>query len=156
MNIFELKDLVNNFTEKNIISYISVLNCLTNVYNNEDELEFLIENFKDYVLSLPENIKIFIIFEMNDIIGSGTLVIESKIIHGFGKVGHIEDIVIDNKYQSKGYGSKLINFLIEKSKDMGCYKVVLNCEDDKVSFYEKNTPENCRFKISKKVSYYFK
>ena len=156
MNIFELKDLVNNFTEKNIISYISVLNCLTNVYNNEDELKFLIENFKDYVLSLPDNIKIFIIFEMDDIIGSGTLVIESKIIHGFGKVGHIEDIVIDNKYQSKGYGSKLINFLIEKSKDMGCYKVVLNCDDDKVSFYEKNTPENCNFKVNRKVSYYFK
>ena len=156
MNIFELKDLVNNFTEKNIISYISVLNCLTNVYNNEDELKFLIENFKDYVLSLPDNIKIFIIFEMDDIIGSGTLVIESKIIHGFGKVGHIEDIVIDNKYQSKGYGSKLINFLIEKSKDMGCYKVVLNCDDDKVSFYEKNTPEHCNFKVNRKVSYYFK
>ena len=156
MNIFELKDLVNSFNEKNIISYISVLNCLTNVYDDDEELIFLIENFKDYVLSLPDNIKIFIIFEMNDIIGSGTLVIESKIIHGFGKVGHIEDIVIDNNHQSKGYGSKLINFLIEKSKDIGCYKVVLNCEDDKISFYEKNTPENCRFKISKKVSYYFK
>tara|TARA_E500000178_G_C16821628_1_gene661762 strand:+ start:47 stop:517 length:471 start_codon:yes stop_codon:yes gene_type:complete len=156
MQILELRQLVGSFSEKNIISYIGVLNCLTDVYNDEFELKFLVENFIEYVLSLPKNINIYIIFEGNIIIGSGTLVVESKIIRSFGRVGHIEDVVIDNENQNKGYGSELMKFLINKAKMLGCYKVLLNCDEKNLAFYEKNAPKDCTLKISKKISYYFK
>ena len=150
MQILELKELVNSFSKKTIISYISVLNCLSNVYNDDDELEFLIDNFKDYVLSLPKHIKIYIMFEMNDIIGSGTLVIEPKIMHGFGKIGHIEDVIISNNVNSKDYHQNLVDFLISKAKFFNCYKVIL--DEDNQTEYKKD------YIISKsnKISYYFK
>ena len=155
MEIFDIKELVDKLTEKDIIKYLSVLNDLTNVYNDDDELKFLIRNFKDYVNSLLPNMHIYIMMKNNDIIGSGSLVVENKIIHGFGKVGHIEDVVIEKSQQNKGYGKLLLNHLIKKGKEFNCYKVVLNCEDENLGFYEKIKPSDIAIKVSRKVSYYF-
>lgn len=71
------------------------------------------------------------------IIGCGTLLIEPKFIHNGQSVGHIEDIVIDKKYRNLGLGKKLIDFLINKAKELECYKVILDCSDEHVIFYEK-------------------
>ena len=150
MKILELKELVHSFSKINIINYISVLNCLSNVYNDENELEFLIDNFKDYVLSLPSHIKIYIMFKENEIIGSGTLVIEPKIMHGFGKIGHIEDVIISSKFNSENYHQYLVDFLISKAKSCNCYKVILDEKD------EKQFKKDFIISKSNKISYYFK
>jgi len=71
------------------------------------------------------------------IIGSTTLLIETKFIHNGGKVGHIEDVVVDKAYQRKGVGEKIIKYLLKYAKDMGCYKTILDCVDDVKPFYEK-------------------
>ena len=155
MNILNLKDVVISFSEKNIIEYLSVLNCLTNVYNHEDELNFMIKNFKKYVLNLESNINIFVVYQNNNIIGSGTLIIEQKLIHGFGKIGHLEDIVIDSKYQGQGLGKHLVNFLINKAKENNCYKVIFGCNNDKLNFYLKNQPDKSTKKIINQIGFYF-
>ena len=155
MEIFNIKEIIDELTEKDIIKYLSVLDNLTNVYNDNDELKFLIRNFKDYINSLLPNMNIYLLIENNEIVGSGSLVIENKIIHGFGKVGHIEDVVIEKSQQNKGYGTMLLDHLIKKGKEFNCYKVVLNCDDDKIGFYEKIKPSDTSIKVSRKVSYYF-
>ena len=155
MEIFDIRLIIDKLTENDIIKYLSVLNGLTNVYNDDDELKFLIRNFKDYINSLLPNMHIYIMINNNVFIGSGSLVVENKIIHGFGKVGHIEDVVIDESHQNKGYGKLLLDHLIKKGKEFNCYKVVLNCDDDKLGFYEKIRPSDTSIKISRKVSYYF-
>ena len=155
MKIVSIKDFVEEISEKNIIEFLAVLNTLTNVYNDEDELKFMIQNFKKYILELPTNIHIFVVVVDSIIIGSGTIIIEQKIIHGFGKVGHIEDIVISNEYQGQGLGRKLIDFLILQAKENNCYKVILGCSDDKVDFYKKIlSNKGGKFKISNQISYY--
>ena len=52
------------------------------------------------------NHQIFVIEnkDTNHIIGTLTILIEQKVIHNMGKVGHIEDVVIDNKYRGRGLG----------------------------------------------------
>jgi glucosamine-phosphate N-acetyltransferase len=77
----------------------------------------------------------------NKIIGIATLFIEPKLIHNFGFVGHIEDVVVDNNHRNKGIGKKLLDSLSQMAKDQGCYKVILDCSEDNASFYEK-----CGFK----------
>ena len=77
----------------------------------------------------------------NDIVGTITLLIEPKIIHNAGFVGHIEDVVVDEKYRGKGFGNMLVNHAISIAKDRGCYKVILDCDEDNIYFYEK-----CGFK----------
>ena len=71
------------------------------------------------------------------IIGATTLLIEQKFIHDGGLVGHIEDVVVRKEYQGSGIGQKLVKSLLEYAKKKGCYKIILDCADDLVPFYEK-------------------
>ena len=112
MNIINLKDSIMYFNEQNIIEYLTLLNSLTTVYNNNEELKYMVTNFRKTVSDLPSTTTIYVIMNDKKIIGSGTLLIEQKIIHNYGKVGHIEDIIIDNNMRGQGLGKKLINYLL--------------------------------------------
>jgi glucosamine-phosphate N-acetyltransferase len=100
------------------------------------------EEYALFIKSLNERHMVFVV-ELSmkgnekDIAGVGSVFIEQKIIHSMGKVGHIEDIVISKKYRNHGIGKILINYLSEYCKEKGCYKVILNCSDENVLFYEK-------------------
>jgi glucosamine-phosphate N-acetyltransferase len=71
------------------------------------------------------------------IVGATTLLIEQKFIHDGGIVGHIEDVVVDNKFQGQKIGEKIIKYLLEYAKNRGCYKTILDCTDEIKPFYEK-------------------
>lgn len=88
---------------------------------------------------LNENHKIFVIEDPEkNIIGSGTVFIEEKLTYSGCKMGHIENILIGEKYRSLGYGEKLVNYLLEICKNKGCYRVDLNCSSELQHFYQKN------------------
>ncbi|RUS32354.1 acyl-CoA N-acyltransferase [Jimgerdemannia flammicorona] len=67
----------------------------------------------------------------------GTLVVEYKFLHECGKIGHIEDIVVDDSQRGKKFGQRLIDQLQYTARAIGCYKVILNCTLHNVPFYEK-------------------
>ncbi len=71
------------------------------------------------------------------VVGSATLLIESKFIHNGGLAGHIEDVVVNKEYQGQRIGEKIMRYLVEKAKKRGCYKTILDCTDDVKPFYEK-------------------
>jgi len=71
------------------------------------------------------------------IVGSTTLLIETKFIHKGGLVGHIEDVAVDKNFQGQKIGGKIMKYLLEFAKNRGCYKTILNCTDDVKPFYEK-------------------
>ena len=147
MEIYNLLEKIDNMSENDIIDYFNILNELTTVYQNRDELNNMVLNFKDYIKSLPNNDllnkTIFLYYYQDKLIGTASLIIETKIIHNYGKVGMIEDVVITNSCQGKGFGKKLIHFLINKSKENNCCKTILTC-----------TPENIEIKCNNNVSYY--
>ena len=72
-----------------------------------------------------------------EIVGSTTLLIEPKFIHQGGFVGHIEDVAVKKDFEGQGIGMKLVLSLLDVAKERKCYKTILNCEDELVSFYEK-------------------
>ena len=84
--------------------------------------------------------KIVIIEEnaTKQIIGAGTIFTELKFVRDHGLCGHIEDIVVTKKLRGKSLGLRMIillgkiGFVANK-----CYKVILDCEDKNVAFYEK-------------------
>ena len=94
------------------------------------------EKIFDKINSNPDHIVAVAVIE-GKIVGSTTLLIETKFIHNGGKVGHIEDVVVDKEYQRKGIGEKIITYLLRYAKDQGCYKTILDCVDDVKPFYEK-------------------
>ncbi|MBA7523015.1 hypothetical protein ES705_15138 [subsurface metagenome] len=84
--------------------------------------------------------------DYGEVIGATSLLIEQKFIHEGGKVGHIEDVCIKKEYEGKGIGSALVKKAIEYAKKFDCYKVILDCKDNLVPFYEKldfYKHENC-------------
>ena len=94
------------------------------------------EKIFDKINSNPDHIVAVAVIE-GKIVGSATFLIETKFIHNGGKVGHIEDVVVDKKYQRKGIGEKIIIYLLRYAKDQGCYKTILDCTDEVKPFYEK-------------------
>jgi len=52
-------------------------------------------------------------------------------------VGHIEDVVVDAAARGQNLGKRLIEALVAVCRDKGCYKVILDCAEKNVAFYEK-------------------
>ena len=94
--------------------------------------------FKNIVNSFDNNHNIYVYKIGNEIIGIITLIIEKKLIHNGKKCGHIEDLVVDKKWRSKGIANILLKYTIDKCRNSGCYKVILDCHPDLKLFYEKN------------------
>ncbi len=76
------------------------------------------------------------------IIGTGTILIEHKLIRNYAKVAHLEDIVILPAYQNQKIGTMLVDHLIKIAQELKCYKCILHCNPMLVKFYEKNNFSN--------------
>jgi glucosamine-phosphate N-acetyltransferase len=72
---------------------------------------------------------------------AGTMVIENKFIHKCGRIGHLEDVVVHYGLRAKGLGKRVVDRAVEIAKGHGCYKVLVDCAEKNVAFYEK-----CGFK----------
>jgi glucosamine-phosphate N-acetyltransferase len=99
--------------------------------------EINFDSFCHFINNLGINHKVLVYEQNNKILASGTIFIEHKIIRNCGKVGHIEDIVVDKSLNGLGMGKKLIEKLKNHAKQNGCYKIILDCRKDIIAFYEK-------------------
>jgi len=70
-------------------AYLELLSQLTIVG------EMSKERFEEIFLKNKNDIYVVEDLEKNKIIGTASLFIEQKFIHGGGKVGHLEDVVVD-------------------------------------------------------------
>lgn len=71
------------------------------------------------------------------IMGVASIIIIDKIINSGARMGIIEDVAVSPEARGLGLGKLLIEDLLDYGTERGCYKVVLNCSDDNVGFYEK-------------------
>ena len=119
----------NNLSKKHYNYYKNLIN------SNITEEYFT--NFIDNILN--KNHKIIVIEDNeHNLIGSGTIFIEEKLTYSGCKMGHIENVLIDEKYRGNGYGELLVNYLLEICKENKCYRVDLNCTSELEHFYQKN------------------
>jgi len=119
----------NNLSRKHYLQYKTLID------SNITE-----EFFCDFIDNVLNKDHIIIILEDDDenMVGSGTLFIEKKLTYGGCNMGHIENILIDEKYRGNGYGEKMVNILLEIGKENKCYRVDLNCNSELEYFYQKN------------------
>lgn len=88
------------------------------------------------------NIYTFVVVkEFEKIVGIGSVFIEPKLIHNISFVGHIEDIVVDKEWRGQNIGKQIIEHLTRFAEGKGCYKIILDCAENNVKFYE-----NCGYK----------
>ncbi len=75
--------------------------------------------------------------ERKTIVGAATLLVEQKFIRGAAFAGHVEDVVTDKAARGAGLGRVLNEALLGIARGIGCYKVMLDCADNNIPFYEK-------------------
>jgi glucosamine-phosphate N-acetyltransferase len=68
------------------------------------------------------------------VVGTAAILIEPKF---YGTVGHVEDVAVHPEHQKKGIGARLMDAIHEEAAKAGCYKIILDCEDHNIPFYEK-------------------
>jgi glucosamine-phosphate N-acetyltransferase len=125
----EQADLENGFFQT-----LSNLAMLGRIRDDLEQAKKILQEIKSYPLY-----KIFVAVKNDDaeIIGSITLLIEQKFIHDGGKSGHIEDVVTRKEYEGIGVGSALVSAALAFAREKNCYKVILDCSEKNVPFYEK-------------------
>ncbi|ONK68497.1 uncharacterized protein A4U43_C05F12340 [Asparagus officinalis] len=118
---------------KGFIDLLSQLSSCPQISDAQFDLRF------NEIASLGDDHVICVIEDpvSNRIIATGSVFIEKKFLRGCSKVGHIEDIVVDKEVRGKKLGQKMIRYLSDHAKGVGCYKVILDCEPDRRGFYEK-------------------
>ncbi len=82
-------------------------------------------------------IRTYVALDGEKIVGSASLIVEPKFIHGGGRVGHVEDIVVHAGSQGLGIGKKLVAHATQEARAAGCYKTILACTPANKPFYEK-------------------
>lgn len=132
-----------------MIGYLDCLAQLTIV--GDISRESFIERF-NYIKTKSDSYYPHVITDASGkIVAAGTLLVEHKFIRNLGTCGHIEDIVVDSGQRGKNLGKILLQYLKELAGQVGCYKVILDCEEGKVQFYEK-----CGFKEKgRQMAHYF-
>lgn len=119
------KDLFNGFLES--------LDSLRKASDLSPERAEIIFN---KIAKNPNEI-VYVAVKDKKVIGAASIIIEQKFIHDGGRVGHIEDVVVAKGLQGKGIGQKIVKALLEYAQKQGCYKTILDCTEDLISFYEK-------------------
>jgi len=130
MNNITIRKLQKEDLDK---GFLHTLDSLRQASNTDKKI---VEKTFEKINSNPDYL-IIVALTDGKVVGATTLLIETKFIHNGGKVGHIEDVVVNKEYQKKGIGEKMINYLLRYAKDQGCYKTILDCVDDVKPFYEK-------------------
>lgn len=132
---------IRTAAKKDLLQIIKLLSQLTTVGNPSinDISESIFNNILVAYTTDPiePSDPIETIDTSETIVGIATLFIERKIIHNASAVGHIEDVVVDENYRNNGIGKILIDACIEKARKIDCYKVILDCSESYVKFYQK-------------------
>ena len=122
-----------NFRKININDYEKYLILI----NDFQKTNYTYNQFLNF-LEKNKNIEIWVIEQNNELIASGTILYETKLIHNISLYSHIEDIIVFSKYRNKGFGNILLNELIKVCKKNGSYKILLDCHEKLIIFYEKS------------------
>ncbi|KAL6523328.1 Glucosamine-phosphate N-acetyltransferase-like protein [Orobanche gracilis] len=135
-DIFQVRKLEISDKQKGFIDLLQQLTVCGSIPDKEFEERFqeIANCGNDHVICVIED-------DSGKIVGTGSVFIEKKFIRNCGKVGHIEDVVVDSSVRGKQLGKKIVEFLSDHARGMGCYKVILDCSVGNMSFYER-----CGFK----------
>ena len=134
---FQVRKLEQSDKRKGFIELLQQLSVCDSVSDKEFEGRFqeLSSLGDDHVICVIED------DQLQKIIATGSVFIEKKFLRNCGKVGHIEDVVVDSSARGLQLGKKILEFLAEHARSSGCYKVILDCGSENQGFYEK-----CGFK----------
>lgn len=129
---YRMRPLVSSDYDRGVLDVLKVLTVVGNISRSQ-----FVDQFNYWKSKKDMYHTLVVLNEQDRVVGCGTVLVESKLIHECGKVGHIEDIAVAKDQQGKKLGLRIINALTEIGRAQGCYKIILDCSEHNVKFYEK-------------------
>ena len=103
---------------------------------SQPSLEAYQRVFKE-IYSTP-GYQLLVAVEDGKILGTTVLVILPGIAHGVSPFAVVEYVVVDEKQRRRGVGKLLMDYVIARAKEAGCYKIMLTSDkrrDEAHEFY---------------------
>lgn len=114
--------------------FLQILSQLTTV--GDVTLTQFLNRFAQMRASGDYFVTVIVDTRFDKIIGSATLVLEHKFIHGCSVRGRLEDVVVDDTYRGKQLGKLIVVTVSLLAHRLGCYKMSLDCKDKLIPFYK--------------------
>lgn len=128
----QVRKLERGDFDKGFLQVLAMLTTVGDVSKADFDARFNeLDSSPDYYVAVAEDPS------SGRVLGTAALIIERKFIHSCGKVGHIEDVVVDEAARGGRIGQRLIAHLLDHAKASGCYKVILDCAEHNIGYYEK-------------------
>ncbi|KAL1918160.1 uncharacterized protein VTP21DRAFT_3426 [Calcarisporiella thermophila] len=128
---YKLRPLHVDDYDKGFLECLSQLSTVGEISKEEFILQFrALKKAGDYYTAVIEEPE-------GRVIACGTLLVERKFLHQCGKAGHIEDVIVHDSQRGKKLGLMIVDQLKHLGRETSCYKVILNCAQRNVEFYEK-------------------
>ena len=134
MSNIKLKDITKIYDIVVRLNACELLSQLSDTFSDYTQHQF--DTFIMY-LRTTQTHKIWCVYYDDEMIGIVTTLLEPKIIHSFGYVVHVEDFVIHKKWRGCGFGRKVMDKIKEYAQSAHAYKIILNCNEENIGFYEK-------------------
>jgi len=137
LDLLNFRRLEKGDFQKNYLELLKQLTTVGDISKEKYETTFDKMGAEVWVVEFEEKI-----------IASVSLLLEQKMIHECGIVGHLEDVVVDKDYRKYGLGKFIIERIIKIARERGCYKLIGDCKSELLGFYEKNGFESKCVQIS--------
>lgn len=115
-------------TEADLSQFLIVLKALKSTNLSLEEARRIFSQLNSQVYVAEKN---------GEILGTAALLLEQKFINQGGKVAHIEDVAVRQDIQTQGIGKLLIRHLIDVASKASCYKIILDCKPELISYYNQ-------------------
>jgi len=126
--------VVRRLQRSDLPALAALLSQLSTVGEVSDEA---LEGFWRVVQNNERHVIAVVSSSSGEVYGAATLLVEPKLLHGASSVGHIEDVVVDDRVRGYGLGKLVVQHLVGLAHAAGCYKVILDCETKNIPFYER-------------------
>ncbi|CCD26104.2 glucosamine 6-phosphate N-acetyltransferase NDAI_0G03270 [Naumovozyma dairenensis CBS 421] len=134
---------IRRIEKKDYEGVVETLAVLTTVGNlTREQFESIVDYWNSVQMYHDKSIYKYnpsVIVDVNtdEVAAVGNIILEQKLIHEGGICGHIEDIAVSKNHQGKKLGKALLGYLSDLGFQSGCYKIILDCNEKNVKFYEK-------------------
>jgi GNAT superfamily N-acetyltransferase len=78
------------------------------------------KNFTGYELLVAE--------EDSKVVGTTVMAILPGFVHGTSPFAVVEYVVVDEKYRGRGIGKSIMEYIIARAREAGCYKIMLTSD----------------------------
>lgn len=115
-------------------SMTDYMECLGDLMNPEITPSSIKEFYNKVVFLNSKHQETYVYTISNKILGAYTILYEYKLRYNHPKA-YIEDVAIHPDHRGQGIGKELVKHAITVAKARDCYKIVLTCHDNLVTFY---------------------